>query len=160
MSVPPSLQRNSALAEKALRALFAQQSSSLYNLMEYQLGWRDEGGVPLDVPVQQTWLHANLCLLAAQAVGGDPERTLSAAAAVELVYQFAQVHADIQDGSQQRYDRSTVWWIWGPAQAINAGDGLHALAKLSLLELREQGRASGGDIAFPSDTGYCVPPHV
>ena len=148
MSVPPSIQRNSALAEKALRVLFAQQSSALYHLMEYQLGWRDEGGVPLDAPPQQTWLHANLCLLTAQSVGGDPERALSAAAAVELVHQFAQVHADIQDGSQQRYDRPTVWWIWGPAQAINAGDGLHALAKLSLLELREQGRPPEETLRF------------
>ncbi len=95
----------------------------------------------MEVPVQQSRLHANLCLLACQAAGGHPERALPAAVAVELVYQFTQVHADIQDGSQQRYDRPTVWWVWGPAQAINVGDGLHALGRLALTGFQEQGGA-------------------
>jgi geranylgeranyl diphosphate synthase type I len=101
--------------------------------MEYQLGWRDELGAPLDVPLPQTRLHANLCLLACESLGGDPDRALPSAGAVEVAYQFAQVHADVEEGSQLRHDRSTVWWLWGPAQAINTGDGLHALARLSLM---------------------------
>ena len=105
------------------------------------MGWRDEMGEPLESPVPQPRIHAGLCLLAAHAAGGDMEKAVPAAAAVELVYQFNQVHADIQDGSQQRHNQPTVWWIWGPAQAINAGDGLHALARLSLLRLDERGGA-------------------
>jgi geranylgeranyl diphosphate synthase type I len=107
--------------------------------MEYQLGWRDEQGAPLEVPHAQLRLHASLCLLACQALGGDLQGSLPAAVAAELAYQFTQVHADIQEGSQTRHHRPTVWWVWGPAQAINAGDGLHALARLSLLGTKEKG---------------------
>ncbi|MDO8750389.1 MAG: polyprenyl synthetase family protein [Dehalococcoidia bacterium] len=139
MTMPQPLQRHISLVEDSLRDLFAGHSSPLYRLMEYQLGWRDERGDPLEAPVPQPRLHAGICLLAAQSTGGDIEKAVPAAAAVELVYQFTQVHADIQDGSQQRHNRPTVWWIWGPAQAINAGDGLHALARLSLLRLHEHG---------------------
>jgi len=148
MVVPQPLQRNAALVEGALRTLFSEQSTPLYQLMEYQLGWRDEGGAPLEVPVQQIRLHANLCLLACQALEGDSEKALPAAAAVEMVYQFTQIHADIQDGSQQRYTRPTVCWIWGPAQAINAGDGLHALGRLWLLRLQERGVAPDETLRF------------
>ncbi len=137
--LPQPVQRGAALVENTLRGLLAQHNLQLYNLMEYQLGWRDEQGVPLDFPAPQTWLHAGLCLLACQAAGADPAKALPSAAAVELIHQFSQVHQDIQDGSQHRANRSTVWWIWGPAQAINAGDGLHALGRLALIDLGEPG---------------------
>ena len=139
MTLPQPLRRNASLAEEGLRAIFAQRSFPLYHMMEYQLGWRDETGAPRDIPIGQTRLHANLCLLACQTMGGDPEKAIHAAVGIELMYQFTQVHADIQDGSQDRYNRPTVWWTWGPAQAINAGDGLHALARLSLMGSGEQG---------------------
>ena len=35
-----------------------------------------------------------------------------------------------------------VWWKWGPAQAINAGDGMHALARLALFGLVDRGLGS------------------
>lgn len=140
--LPRPIQRGAAAVENTLRGLLAQHDIPLYNLMEYQLGWRDEQGVPLDFPAPQARLHAGLCLLACQAAGADPAQALPSAAAVELIYQFSQVHQDIQDGSQHRADRSTVWWIWGPAQAINAGDGLHALGRLAIIELGQQDRPS------------------
>jgi geranylgeranyl diphosphate synthase type I len=58
---------------------------------------------------------------------------------VELLHQFSLVHDDIQNGSPDREGRSAVWWLWGPAQGINVGDGLHALARLSLFGLEDQG---------------------
>lgn len=137
MALPDPLQHNTALLEKALRALFSSHSFPLYHLMEYQLGWRDERAAPLELPVQQVRLHGNLCLMACQAVGGVPERALPSAAAVELIFQFTQLHGDIQEGNQGRYGRPTVWWVWGPAQAINAGDGLHALGRLAMIQLGE-----------------------
>ncbi|MBI2170505.1 MAG: polyprenyl synthetase family protein [Chloroflexi bacterium] len=124
--------------EEALREFFAKRSFPLYHLMEYQLGWRDEGGAPLTTPHPEPRLYASLCLLACQALGGELQAALPAAVAAELAYQFTQVHADVQEASQTRRHRPTVWWVWGPAQAINAGDGLHALARLSLLGTKEE----------------------
>ncbi len=93
--LPQPLQRGAAAVEETLHGFLAQHDLPLYNLMEYQLGWRDEQGVPLDYPASQFRLHAGLCLLACQAAGGDTVKALPPAAAVELVYQFSQVHQDI-----------------------------------------------------------------
>jgi geranylgeranyl diphosphate synthase type I len=67
-------------------------------------------------------------LWAARACGGEVGAALPAAAAIELVHNFTLIHDDIQDGDRLRRGRPTVWSIWGAAQAINAGDALHALA--------------------------------
>ena len=48
---------------------------------------------------------------------------------------FLQIHDDVQSGSPQRAGRDTVWWKWGPAQAINAGDGMYAMARVALFRL-------------------------
>ena len=139
MKLPPILHQYAEPVERALHATFAEQSFPLYQLLEYQLGWRDEQGVPLDHPAERDRLSPALCLAACQAVGGTTERALPAATALELVDSFFQVHADVQDGIQEHYSRPTVWWVWGPGQAINVGDALHALARLSLMQVEEQG---------------------
>ena len=143
MKLPPILHQYAEPVERALHATFAEQSFPLYQLLEYQLGWRDEQGVPLDHPAERDRLYPALCLAACQAVGGATEKSLPAATALELVDSFFQVHADVQDGSQERYGRPTVWWVWGPGQAINVGDAFHALARLSLMRMEEQGVPSG-----------------
>src|SRR5207249_10296635 len=59
-------------------------------------------------------------------------RALPAAAAIELIHNFTLIHDDIEDGDAQRRHRSTLWKLWGVPQAINTGDGLFALARLTL----------------------------
>ena len=84
--------------------------------------------------------HAFMTLSVADAVRGDFTGAVSAAAAVEMVYNFVLVHGDVQAGRvDQRSDRPSIWWVWGPSQAINAGDGLHALARSLLMRLRDVG---------------------
>ena len=131
------LQLYSSQADRTLHDLFSENSFPLYRLMGYQLGWLDEAGLELPSPVAQTRLHASLALAACEAVGGSIDQAAPAGVAVELLNQFVQVHSDIQDGLPERYGRSTLWWVWGPAQAINTGDGFHALARLQLIQLLE-----------------------
>ena len=131
------LQLYSSQADRALRDLFSERSFPLYRLMGYQMGWLDESGLELPSPVDQTRLHASLALAACEAVGGTVEQAAPAGVAVEMLHQFVQVHSDIQDGIPERYGRDTLWWVWGPAQAINTGDGFHALARLQLMQLLE-----------------------
>ncbi|CAI8056859.1 Geranylgeranyl diphosphate synthase [Geodia barretti] len=59
-----------------------------------------------------------------------------------MVASFVEIHDDIQGGHPTRNDRDAVWWVWGPAQAINAGDGMHALARLTILDLQRLGVAA------------------
>ena len=102
--------------------------------MEYHMGWVDEHGIA-QAPRATPRLHASWCLLTCSLLGGDVDRALPAATAVELVHNFSLIHDDIQNGNPERDHRPAVWWHWGPGQAINAGDGLHALARLALFRL-------------------------
>lgn len=110
----------------------------LYGMMRYHLGWataafaaeRANGGKRL---------RPLVCLLCCAAAGGDPACAVPAAAAIELVHNFTLVHDDIQDNSAYRRHRPTVWSIWGMAQGINVGDGMHAIAHQALFGLRDRG---------------------
>jgi geranylgeranyl diphosphate synthase type I len=78
-------------------------------------------------------VRALFTLLSCSAAGSDWELALPSACSVELIHNFSLIHDDIQDQSEIRRGRPTVWKRWGVAQAINAGDALFALAQLSIL---------------------------
>jgi geranylgeranyl pyrophosphate synthase len=73
-------------------------------------------------------LRSALCLLTAEALGGDSEKALHFAAAVELLHNMLLVHDDIEDGDTVRRNKPTVWKQFGVANAINLGDYLLARA--------------------------------
>ena len=132
---PDSLLAHQPLLERALRAsldLPNDPSLPLYRMMRYQLGWIDAAGEERHTETFR-WLGA-LCVEASASLGGDPEQCAPTAAAIELLGESAAVHEDMQTAAQQRAGQDAVWWVWGPAQAINAGDGLYALARLSILD--------------------------
>jgi geranylgeranyl pyrophosphate synthase len=60
---------------------------------------------------------------------------------VELLKAADDIHQDLLLGRPQRGGRSAVWWAFGHAQAINAGDGLYALARLTAMDVVEAGGA-------------------
>lgn len=124
--------------EAELRFAIGSASLPMYNMMRYHLGWIDEQGHARP-GVAGKRLRPLLCLHACQSAGGEWRQALPLAAALELVHNFSLIHDDIQDSSSQRRGRATVWRIWGQPQAINVGDGMHALALSSLLRLEEAG---------------------
>ena len=67
-------------------------------------------------------------LRAAEAVGGDPEKALYPAAAVEFIHNYSLVHDDIMDMDELRRGRPTVHKLWGVNMAILAGDLLFSKA--------------------------------
>ena len=121
-----------------LRSALAGRNGPPYSLMRYHLGWEDENGRPIDENGGKL-LRPTLCLLCCEAVGGEPERGLPAAASIELIHNFSLIHDDLEDRSEQRHGRETLWRRWGEAQAINTGDGMFALAHATLLRLTELG---------------------
>ena len=127
--------------EAALKDALADRSLGLYRMMSYHLGWDDARGMET-APARRDRSHGVACLVACLAAGGEADSALSAAAAVELVDGFLQVHDDVQGGQPRRDDRDAVWWVWGPAQAINVGDSFHSLARLALFQLHEKGASA------------------
>ncbi len=144
MTVPDLITRHAAAIEAALKAAVQTRTDQLYRLMEYQLGWVDEGGMALSAAAERP--RAALCIGVCEALGGPSTSSgqapstgsgraaaLASAAAVELLHEFTRVHEAIQSGAPDQGNRPSGWWLWGPAQAINVGDALHMVARLTLL---------------------------
>jgi geranylgeranyl diphosphate synthase type I len=81
-------------------------------------------------------------LLACQAAGGDPAQAVPLAACLQLLHDFTLIHDDIEDDSDTRRGRATLWSLWGLAQGINAGDGMFVLAHLAIHRLSAVGVAA------------------
>jgi farnesyl diphosphate synthase len=75
-------------------------------------------------------LRALLVLAACEAVDGEPEAAMRAAAAVELIHAYSLVHDDMpcMDDDALRRGKPTVHVKYGEAQAMLAGDAMQALA--------------------------------
>lgn len=112
--------------------------SLFYGMMHYHMGW-------VDADMQPTSIYAGkqirplMCMLACAAAGGDWQQAIPAAAATEILHNFSLIHDDIEDNSDVRRNRDTVWKIWGVPQAINAGDSMFAIAHLAMNNLIERG---------------------
>lgn len=63
-----------------------------------------------------------ICLLACEAVGGDPDKARASAAAVEHFHTAALIHDDIEDSSLTRRGEPCLHVREGEGLAINAGD--------------------------------------
>ena len=124
--------------EETIRSFFEGRDLEIYQMMSWQLGHTDERGAVSVGPTERR-LHGSLLLAVAQALYGDYSIGLKYAVSVELMHNFALIHGDVQDGNTERLGRASVWWKWGPSQAINTGDGMHALARLSLFQLCDVG---------------------
>ncbi|MBE3560061.1 MAG: polyprenyl synthetase family protein [Ktedonobacteraceae bacterium] len=119
-----------------------------YGQMQYHLGWLDAQFRPAEHNTAKL-LRPTLLLLAYEAAGAwglaneHPttylQRALPAAVAIELMHNFTLIHDDIVDKDEERRHRKTVWKLWGIPHAINTGDGMFALSRLSLWQSLEQG---------------------
>lgn len=80
-------------------------------------------------------LRPILALLACEAVGGDPENAMPAAAALEMIHTYSLIHDDLpaMDDDDYRRGRRTCHRVYGEAIAILAGDALltHAFRVLA-----------------------------
>ncbi len=128
--------------DEELRDVFSSRQGFLYDVLRYHLGWTDEQGNPQD-GLAPLHFPGILALASCQALSGDFGSALPAAAGIELVYNFTLVHGDVQSGRPEAGDRPSIWWVWGPAQAINAGDGLHALGRTTTMRLAQRGVPPG-----------------
>lgn len=105
-----------------------------HEMLTYHMGWTGEGAGPEATGKR---IRPLLVLLSAAASNADGawESALPAAAAVELVHNFSLIHDDIEDNSEKRRGRPTVWVKWDVKQAINAGDALLVISSQAITDL-------------------------
>lgn len=101
-------------------------------MLTYHMGWTGEGAGP---EAQGKRIRPLLLLLTAASCGIDWSTALPAASSVELIHNFSLVHDDIQDKSERRHGRMTIWKKWGIPLGINSGDALFVLSDQAMLEL-------------------------
>ncbi len=123
----------SQAVEADLREIVGQlDPAELQEMVAHHFGWLDGKG-------SGKGIRPLMCTLACAALDNDWHRAVPAASSIELIHNFSLIHDDIQDQSAMRRHRPTVWKLWGAAQAINTGDALFALARLSAHRLPELG---------------------
>jgi geranylgeranyl diphosphate synthase type I len=103
-----------------------------HEMLAFHMGWTGEGA---GLDAQGKRIRPLLVLLTCAACNASWKPALPAAAALELVHNFSLVHDDIQDNSDKRRGRDTVWMKWGIPQGINAGDALFMLSNQAILDL-------------------------
>ncbi|MFN2147214.1 MAG: polyprenyl synthetase family protein [Anaerolineales bacterium] len=103
----------------------------MYELIAHHMGW-DQGKASGGKRIRPL-----LTLLCCAAAGGEWQLALPAAAAVEWLHNFSLIHDDIEDQSSTRRGRETLWAKAGTALAINTGDALFALSRLSIQDVHD-----------------------
>ena len=96
----------------------------------------DFGGQPTELyePISYTLLQSGkrlrpvLCLLANDMFGGDEQKALWPALALETFHNFTLIHDDIMDKAPLRRGKPTVYQKWNADIAILSGDAMLALA--------------------------------
>ncbi len=111
------------LLDPALRDAVGKLPESMRLIAGYHFGWWDEHGRPSTSDSGKA-LRPTLALLAAEAVGADPEVAVPAGVAVEMVHNFSLLHDDVMDRDVTRRHRPTAWTVFGTGAAILAGDAL------------------------------------
>jgi geranylgeranyl diphosphate synthase type I len=134
--VPEPLNRHLPLLVDGLHRSAIPTTTAVGLMASYHVGWTDSRGRRVQANSGK-FFRGCLALWAAECCGGSAGDALPVATAVEWMHNFTLVHDDIQDGDLERRHRPTVWAVFGEAQAINAGDGLHAIAYRALLEGRD-----------------------
>jgi geranylgeranyl diphosphate synthase type I len=160
-SIQSTLARHQSAIQEALHRAIQKEKDQSYNGFEYapdltpfygqiryHLGWVDEDFL-LVASNPGKLIRPTLLLLSYEAAGAwglatdDTtsyiRRALPAAAAIELTHNFTLIHDDIVDSDAERRHRKTLWKCWGIPQAINTGDGLFALARLTLWDVLDEG---------------------
>ncbi len=141
---------------KAVLASRDDEDQLYYGMMEYHLGWLDADLDPAESKAGKR-IRPLVCLLVCDAAGGDWQQALPAAAAIELLHNFSLIHDDIEDNSDTRRGRPTVWKLWGIPQAINAGDSMFSCAFDALSRLQERYVPAGTTLkALRVFTNACI----
>lgn len=135
----PLLPAIEAELKKQIARLNEPRTQPFYEMLTYHMGWTGEGAGPEATGKR---IRPLLVLLITMACDSEWLHALPASAAVELIHNFSLVHDDIQDRSEKRRGRPSVWSKWGVPLAINVGDALFVLSDQAVMDLIQH---------FPSD---------
>jgi geranylgeranyl diphosphate synthase, type II len=128
--IPQVLERARDAVREALTQLIGELRETGYGPLYDQLA---------DYPFREgKGLRPAICFAACRAMGGNDHQAVTAAAALELFHNGALLHDDIEDVSEFRRGRDTLFRKHGVPVAINVGDATNVLSLSLLLRNVEQ----------------------
>lgn len=134
MDIKPLLSQIEQELQKQVSRLDAPRTKPFHEMLTYHMGWTGEGAGPEATGKR---IRPLMVLLCTASCGASWQLALPAAAAIELVHNFSLVHDDIQDNSDKRRGRTTVWVKWGMPMGINVGDALFVMSNQAIIDLKE-----------------------
>jgi len=96
-----------------------------------------------------------LLLMACDLFGGDVEKALSPALAIEVFHNFSLVHDDIMDNAPLRRGKATVHERWGQNAGILSGDVMLVLAYQLMMQVEDHLLRAVLDIFNATAIGVC-----
>jgi geranylgeranyl diphosphate synthase type II len=96
-----------------------------------------------------------LLLMACDLFGGDVEKALSPALAIEVFHNFSLVHDDIMDNAPLRRGKATVHERWGQNAGILSGDVMLVLAYQLMMQVEDRLLRAVLDIFNTTAVGVC-----
>jgi geranylgeranyl pyrophosphate synthase len=114
-----------------LEIVLTKDNLGLYKMMQYHFGIGDnhEQSIKYEFP------YGSISEIFFNHFKLNEKISLQVSTAIELLNASLEVHEDVRNGNTERLNKESLWWKYGPAQAINVGDGFQALSRSVLLNI-------------------------
>lgn len=130
--IPTLLEAIESDLRKSFDPLSNELPEGMKEMFDYHFGWGSNDQVNRGKRIRPL-----LTLLSCGAAGGDWQQALPLASGIEMVHNFSLIHDDIEDQSETRRGKMTVWKKWGVPRAINIGDAMFVIARASIQRLSD-----------------------
>jgi len=115
--------------KKNIEEILTRNNLGIYELMKYHFGLGSDSVTKFP--------YGELTELFSRKFSIEKEVYKKIGLSLELLNASFEVHEDVRNGNTERAKAESLWWKYGPAQAINVGDGFQAISRSVLLELSE-----------------------
>ncbi len=106
----------------------------LKNMIEYQIYDSGETKInKINIEINHREISSSLLLINEDINDTNYSKIITGLSALFLFKSGIIVHDEIGSGTPNSNGKDTLWWKWGPAQAINAGDCLYSLSRLLII---------------------------
>ena len=106
----------------------------LKNMIEYQIYETGQSKInKINLEMNYHEISSSLNLISKDINDKNYSKIITGLSALFLFKSGIIVHDEIGSGTPNSNGRDTLWWKWGPAQAINAGDCLYSLSRLLII---------------------------
>jgi len=114
-----------------LEIVLSKDDLGLYKMMQYHFGIGDYQ----ELATKYQFPYGSIAEIFSKHFNINQKISVQISTAIELLNASLEVHEDVRNGNTERLNKESTWWKFGPAQAINVGDGFQALSRSVLLNV-------------------------